>query len=790
MHYKLPLHSRNNLSLINLCRARCRNAGLLAALLWTAAAFAEPPSELALTLDQNLRGLKQETLLLNRDLLNIEQALLYPDQSRTTLYVGVKVGGFMLEEISVRINENEPVTHRYTDSEARAFHKDGWHRLLRMRLEPGTYRLQADFSGRFYDAKPGAPPIYGRLETVIEKGLSELDFLLPVARNTRLDRPALSEISRLDSRKVRPSRNVWLPEPERYDSALIADRLGGIDDPRYRAALFLKHDSRFLSALTELLDIEQGVTDPATLPAELQWLMADCYLAFGMPEQARRVYQRITSADPLTQARARLRLAEFEYQRGYFSEAMKTLQQLRERLPEPLLDDWRVLAVNTLLAQNRYNEAIELLTLAGNLDDLPPRLRYNLAVALIKDGRETEGRRQLNLVGTIDVIDQDTLALRDKANLTLGYQYLQAQQGQNAKAMFGRIRTQGPFSNRALLGLGWAEMAPVAKIQVAQEAEGKNTDDSLGTLLRPGYVDPKARNRLNVQTRKDSALSQAEQDAMLAALIPWIELIGRDGMDPAVQEGLLALPWTLDRLAAYEQSLKYYLDAIATLETARKRMDEAMRSIKGRRMVNTLVQRDADSEKGWTWSVRELPDAPETYFLQSLLAEHRFQEALKNFRDAQLLTRQLDAWRERLDSIESDGPVIESAAVQRQLERTRLSWVAPWAGTVIWLSYATELGPPGAYDAPLAPGPAVPLDLQTLDPPEAFAGTLEQLRPLRERIAALRPLTAEAAAAQGKLLETVSIKELEGQKKQIERYLTEARFAVARIYDRQSKGGR
>lgn len=773
---------------LNHHKARIRNAGLLAALLWAAAALGEPPSELALTLDQDLRALKQETLQLNRELFNIEQALLYPDQSRTTLYVGVKVGGFMLEEISVRINENEPLVYRYTDSESRAFLKDGWHRLLRLRLEPGAYRLQADFRGRFYDAKPKDAPVHGRLETLIEKGLSELDFLLPIARNTRLDRPALSEISRLDSRKVRPSRNVWLPEPERYDSALTAGSLGGLNDPRYRAALFLKNDSRYLSALTELLDIEQGASDPAALPAEFQWLMADCYLAFGMEQQARRVYQRVKSPEPVMQARARLRLAEFEYQRGYFSDAMRTLQQVRERLPEPLLDDWRALVVNTLLAQNRYNEAAEVLTASGKLDDLPPRLRYNLAVAMIKDGRETEGRRQLNLVGTIDVTDQDTLALRDKANLTLGYQYLQAQQGPNAKSVFGRIRTQGPFSNRALLGLGWAELAPVAKIQLPQEAEGKNTDDSLGTLLRPGYVDPKARSRLNVQTRKDSALSLAEQEAMLAALIPWAELIRRDGMDPAVQEGRLALPWTLDRLAAYEQSLKYYLDAIATLETARKRMDEAMKSIKGRRMVETLVMRDADSEKGWTWRVRDLPDAPETYFLQSLLAEHRFQESLKNYRDARLLTRNLDAWRERLDALERAGPVIERAAVQRQLERTRQNWQPSWAGTVMWLRYATELGSPGAYDAPLGAAPAGPLELQTLDPPAAFEGTLEQLRPLRERIAALRPRIAGNSNAQSKLLETTSTKELEGQKKQIERYLTEARFAVARIYDRQSKG--
>jgi hypothetical protein len=261
-------------------------------------------------------------------------------------------------------------------------------------------------------------------------------------------------------------------------------------------------------------------------------------------------------------------------------------------------------------------------------------------------------------------------------------------------------------------------------------------------------------------------------------------------MDPAVQEGMLAIPWALDRLQAFEESLSRYTDAIAALETARKRMDEAMKSIKGGRMVSTIVRRDIDSERGWLWRLRDLPDAPETYFLQSVLAENRFQEALKNYRDARLLARNIDSWKERLDKMQASAAA-GSATLQRQLQHARQGWHPTWEGTVVWLGLETSLGAPGAYDAPLHDAPEAPLGLATLAPPGAFEGVAEKLKPARARLDALKPRVNTAANAEDDLLEAISIKELAGQKSVIEQYLTQARFAVARIYDRQlqMKGG-
>jgi len=525
-------------------------------------------------------------------------------------------------------HENEAVTHTYSDSEALALLKDdGWQRLLRLPLEPGTYRLQAEFTGHFFDAKPNDPPTRGKVETLFEKGLTELDLVLPVSRNTRLDKPGLSEISRIETRKVRPSRTSGCRSRSVSSPASPKVNAGTLNDPRYRTALFLKNDGRFLSALTELLHIEQAASDPAALPATFRLLQADCFVGFGMEAQAEKIYEQIAAgdSDPVTAGRAQITLAQFEYQRGYLAQAVERLNRIRPKLPSSLVEDWRLQMTGALLAQERYNEAIAMLTDKDGAadDDLAPVLRLQPRGRADPRRPRRRRRRQLNQVGTMDVTTLDMLVLRDKANLTLGYQYLMGQEGKNAKAVFGRIRTNGPFSNARCS----ASAGPRSR---RWKAEGRRPLDGSGRQEHVGLARHAAaaglRRSAGPRAPADRRTSRSrdcreEQQGLMRALVPWAELVKRDSMDPAVQEGMLAIPGRSTGCWRSKNRWRRYTDAIAALETARKRMDQAMASIKGGRMVSTIVRRDIDSERGWLWRLRDLPDAPETYFLQSVLAE-------------------------------------------------------------------------------------------------------------------------------------------------------------------------
>ncbi|MGH8539638.1 MAG: tetratricopeptide repeat protein [Stenotrophobium sp.] len=571
---------------------------------------------------------------------------------------------------------------------------------------------------------------------------------------------------------------------------------GSVVDPNLRESTYLTDDDRSFSALTLLLGI--GAQDDTTkLPPAEQWQLEETYLSFGMADKAEAILSHLAAitGDHQRLAKDHLRLAEFYYQRGYLDRSHDLLERMRGKLPGALFEQWQDLLSRVLMAKGNYSGAADVLTKPDNASKQSPYTRYNLGVALINSGHDAQGRDILDHIGRMRVLTLDDLALRDKANLTLGWHFLHDQLGGSAAPVFERVRSAGPFSNRALLGLGWAELAARGKRQAHKDIDEDLTNDpftsfsSLGVLLRPGFLDRDVFMRAGLRTFRLGSISSDEQTSLRRALAAWVELINRDPMDPAVNEGWLAIPYSLDRLGAHTEALQYYEQAIKKLEASRQRAIAAMTSIRQGRMVETIVRRDIDSEAGWNWVLHDLPDAPETYYLQDLLAEHPFQEALKNYRDMLMMERNLDSWKQRLDTLANTYKNADRPAVAPEIlfKRATAGWTPPWPGPAIKLRTENTLGTPGSYDAKLAPAASTPVQL-TLGAATRFDGEWEQIQSLQTRADALRPLVADMAKQQSKLLQDMATKELEGQEKEIEKYLVEARFALARLYDRQMKG--
>ena len=565
---------------------------------------------------------------------------------------------------------------------------------------------------------------------------------------------------------------------------------GAESDPRLRSAAYLANTNRSYSALTELLQMNPG-GDFTRMPADYQWLLAQTYLNFGMKFKSEEIYRSIaaTAADRDLMTRTRLRLAEFEYERGYYDEARTTLYGMRERLPAELIEDWQDLLARVLMAGGRYAEALEILTDLRNGDRQSPYTRYNLGVALVNTGDLAKGRDVLDRVGRMRVTDIETMAFRDRVNMSLGWHFLKANFAGNAKQAFYRVRGTGPFSNRSLLGLGWAELSPESRLSgrdIPEDLTPFSTFATIGGVLRPGFLNRDVLDK-EQKSYRIGRISPEEQEALRRAMVAWVELISRDPLDPAVQEAWLAIPYALDRLGAHREALQYYEKAVAQLEDTRRRLDLAKASIKRGVMVETLVRRDIDSEAGWGWKLKDLPDTPETYYLQTLLAEHRFQEALKNYRDVRLLGRSLDGWKIRLEQLEQthQARTLSEEPPTLLFRRAKQDWVEPWKKISIKLREESTLSPPGSTEAPFEAPPAPPSTLQLAEAPERFNGHAERITDLRARIANLRELTAVAGAEQARLLQNMADKELDGQRKAVDKYLIEARFALARLYDRE-----
>ncbi len=571
---------------------------------------------------------------------------------------------------------------------------------------------------------------------------------------------------------------------------------GSDEDPYLRYANYLNLDHQHLSAVTELMRA-QGRDAQSFEASPKYWsALAQAYLSFGMRDRAEALYRNVAAAasDPLLGGRARLRMAEFEYERGYLDSARASLLRAREKLPTRLRNEWQDLYARVLLAQGRYGEAVSVLQDADPSQDSQSYLRLNLGIALINAGQVDRGRTILDRVGRFPAADAQGRGVRDRANLILGWHFLQNKLGASAKPVLERVRSQGLAANRALLGLGWAELAPAGERQLRElkpEEIGERGPaaslSNLGSQLRPGYhYDPYA--RLGIRSFPRARMAKDEEEAVRRALAVWLILMDRDPQDPAVQEAWLAIPYALDRLGAHEQAVRYYEQAAKKLEQARNRTQSAIRSVEGGRMVETIVQQDPDDEGGWTWELRDLPFAPETYYLQSLLAEHRFAEALKNYRDARVMLRRVKNWRGRIAQMEKiyAGQRQQSVDPRVLFDRAKRNYQPLRSEVKIPLRSEDRLAVPGRYGAKLGPQQPIRPALRFSGLPGGdMSGTYDSLQGLDEQAETMQDKVTKLAAAQAKLLKNMARGELVAQRKQIDKYLVDTRFALARLYDRE-----
>lgn len=342
-----------------------------------------------------------------------------------------------------------------------------------------------------------------------------------------------------------------------------------------------------------------------------------------------------TASDPAAQ----LERAASDYRSGRLNTAASSLQRLRPQLPAELYNDWQALFSQVLLAQARYGDAIEVLTEQQHMRHLSPVQRYNLAIALLNDGREQqEARTVLDKLGTQPATTPEDRALRDRANLTLGWHFLQNQQGATAKAILERVRLNGPFGDRALLGMGWAELAPRGERQQrSAELKGDLNDTPrissslpLRAQIRLGVPDPDPLKQLQRSRFKQRPHAETPEQAWRNALTYWQELSTRSTNDPAVLEAELAIAHGLTQLGDWEGAQTQYARSIQRLENELQTLQGWFERLKDEE--NFLITLDEVNE-GWL----------------ALRASHAWQEAQDRERQRTLLIQELQRQKKQVE---------------------------------------------------------------------------------------------------------------------------------------------
>jgi len=588
-----------------------------------------------------------------------------------------------------------------------------------------------------------------------------------------------------------------------------------VRDLHFGDALFYYYQAEDFEAITRL----QAYREWGRMPhhdAEVDLLLGGLYLSLGLHNEAGERFETLLtqSVPEGVRNRAWFYLGKIWYARGYLDRAERAIKEVQGRLSPDLEAERMHLLSNILMRQQRFDEAIALLNnWKGRKDqsDWLAYAQYNLGVALVRKGLVTEADPFLTSVGTLESGRRELRALRDRANLALGYAYLQNNQPALARPVLQRVRLDGPFSNKALLGVGWADAA-----------EGQ----------------------------------------FQAALTPWMELRDRNLLDSAVQEAYLAIPYAFAKLNANAQAAENYELAIKSFDSETVNLDTSIAEINDGKMLDKLLKPDANDHYGWFWQLKEVPDAAQSRYLYHLLAGHDFQEGLKNYRDLAFMGSTLAKWQDSIVAFDDMLDTRERAYAERVpqadavLASGRLDQYgaerAMAGGQLDQIEAAQDVAALGTAEEREQWARILRLESALLTAPnddetnvirektrlakgvlywrlaESFKArvwnerrTLKDLdqalreaqarwvrvqkargsmpnntgvfaarvEALRQRLDAAQVRLAGVAKQQNNLLESLARNELEQQKERISTYQIQARFALASIYDRAALGG-
>jgi TolA-binding protein len=599
------------------------------------------------------------------------------------------------------------------------------------------------------------------------------------------------------AKNVKPDPNGLAPHP--------------VLDLAYGDVLFYFYQDDYFDAITRLLAARQLGRIPHT-QEEAELLLGGLYLSLGEHVEAGRIFDALLkkNTSEAVRNRAWFYLGKVWYQRGYLQESERALRQVSDKVDPRINAERYMLLAQLMMQQGRYDDAIKALTNWKGTPDWTAYAQFNLGVALVRRGRLPEAIGYLDRVGKMETRSEELLALKDKANLALGFALLQAKRAADAKPILQRVRLEGPYSSKALLGVGWA----------------------------------------------DAAMGQFKR-----ALVPWLALRKRSMLDSAVQESFLTVPYAYVQLSAMGQAADYYNTAIESFDGELKQIDDSIEGIRSGKLLDRLLNDDKKDTLTWYWQLTTLPNAPESRYLYALLASNEFQEGLKNYRELNFMSRNLDAWRDdvsayddmldtrkeaynervpkadavlaatdlngltqkrvdfesRINEIEKSNDVAALGTPEEQRTWARLKRIEDYLaahpddpdlaemrekhrlmkGVMYWRlseSFKARLWNERRSVKELEGAlketqkRAVLVRQARAGTPLTTGGYAARVAAVRARIDQLQGRLKDVAGRQNEFLQSIAIHELEAQKQRIETYQVQARYELAAIYDRAANG--
>lgn len=431
-------------------------------------------------------------------------------------------------------------------------------------------------------------------------------------------------------------------------------------------ANYLNQTQRQLLASTRLQEaIDRDIVTNEAERELIKSRTADSQLSWGMHYLPNAIYQKLVDrkAPVKIDDQRWVDLATLQYRRGYWGltgTVEHSLSRVHKRPRRAIRGQRTLLRAQLLFQQKRFTEGTRLLSRYRGDFDMEPYAEFNRGVGLLKMNNSEEGAALLDKVGNLRTSDDTLLALRDLANYTLGNWFLNNEQAGTAIPILKKVRGEGPYSNKALLALGWAYLSSTGSLQRVDELHSQrclatslaktgalvNTGNAIQRECRPG------------RTLRFENLGNKEQSRLQRAMTAWQVVQERNPLFPGVQETLMALPYALDQMGYTDIAQTQYNKALVALKYEADRINEALDVIHSGQLLDAKLPSYQPGVDDNIWNMKSLniSDKLDTRLLYRLYAEHEFYEALVNYRQLRRLQAHLGERIEHLKTLAKSEP--------------------------------------------------------------------------------------------------------------------------------------
>lgn len=377
---------------------------------------------------------------------------------------------------------------------------------------------------------------------------------------------------------------------------VYANSVKSTEELEYGTILFDYYQQQYFSALVEHEYAVETGNALAQMPAA-QVLKGGMMLSYGMAEQSRHIFRELldASASEAVSNRAWFYLAKLYYQKGEIANSSEALQNISGTIPSDIHSQYHYIATLINIRGRHLSEAEQIIGGVLKSSAYEPYLLYNLAVSQVQTGNAAEAATNLERVTAYSDGSEELAVLSDRARHGLAELAVKAQQLPAAWFYLQDIRTEGLYSNRALLSYGWSAI----KLKRFEQA------------------------------------------------IPALKILDKRSIAiPEVQESKVLLPHLYEQQGSSRKALKGYLLAEKSFRQGVDAVEEARLVIAMQdvpeEFVSNLEAIVDDSD--WYGAQPDINYQKLTPFLIDLMASHVFQTTLRELGDLYALRKNLQYW--------------------------------------------------------------------------------------------------------------------------------------------------